>query len=84
MPAAPVGVTFLMAAQLGDRSAYGAVHIDTFTPDPLPMPVAGPEVGEALVAMLKDRGIGFQPERPSRSSIPHPRTLHFDDGTSTP
>lgn len=58
-PAAPFEAAFLMAAQLGDRFASGAVHIDPFTPDPLPMPVAGPEVGQALVAMLEDRGIGF-------------------------
>ncbi|KLO33420.1 NAD(P)/FAD-dependent oxidoreductase [Mycobacterium haemophilum] len=83
-PAAPFEAAFLMAAQLGDRFADGTVRIDTFTPDPLPMPVAGPEVGEALVAMLKDRGIGFHPRKTISRVDSAETTLRFDDGTSEP
>lgn len=83
-PAAPFEAAFLIAAQLGDRFADGTVLIDTFTPDPLPMPVAGPQVGEALVAMLKDRGIGFHPRKAITRIDSAETTLHFDDGTSEP
>lgn len=83
-PAAPFEAAFLIAAQLGDRFANSTVQIDTFTPDPLPMPLAGPEVGEALVSMLKERGIGFHP----RKAIDHVdsagKTLHFQDDTAEP
>jgi sulfide:quinone oxidoreductase len=83
-PAAPFEAAFLIAAQLGDRFEKGAVQIDTFTPDPLPMPVAGPVVGEALIAMLKERGIGFHPRKAITRVDPAERTLHFGDGTSEP
>jgi len=33
--------------------------IQVFTPEPLPMPVAGPDVGNAVVSMLSEKGIGF-------------------------
>ncbi len=83
-PAAPFEAAFLMAAQLGDRFETGTVQIDTFTPDPLPMPVAGPVVGEALVAMLKERGIGFHPRKAITRVDSADRMLHFGDGTSEP
>ncbi|KZS67392.1 NAD(P)/FAD-dependent oxidoreductase [Mycobacterium ostraviense] len=83
-PAAPFEAAFLMAAQLGDRFANGTVHIDTFTPDPLPMPVAGPEVGQALVAMLEDRGIGFHARKAVTAVDSAERMLHFGDGTTEP
>jgi sulfide:quinone oxidoreductase len=83
-PAAPFEAAFLIAAQLGDRFANGAVQIDTFSPDRLPMPVAGPVVGEALVAMLTERGIGFHPRKAITRVDAGERTLHFDDGTSEP
>lgn len=83
-PAAPFEAAFLMAAQLGDRFGNTAVHIDTFTPDPLPMPVAGPEVGQALVSMLKERGIGFHPRKTISRVDSVEKALHFDDGTVEP
>lgn len=83
-PAAPFEAAFLIAAQLGDRYATGTVQIDTFTPDPLPMPVAGPEVGEALISMLKDHGVGFHPRKALARVDEAARTMHFGDGTSEP
>ena len=41
---------------LGDKSE---VHL--FTPEPQPMPVAGPVLGEAVKQMLADKGIIFHP-----------------------
>lgn len=83
-PAAPFEAAFLMAAQLGDRFGHGVVQIDTFTPDPLPMPVAGPEVGQALVSMLKERGIGFHPRKAIALVDSVEKNLHFDDETVEP
>lgn len=83
-PAAPFEAAFLMASQLGNRFDADAVRIDTFSPDPLPMPVAGPAVGEALVAMLKERGIGFHPRKTISRVDSVAKTLVFEDGTSEP
>jgi sulfide:quinone oxidoreductase len=57
-PAAPYETAFLTEALLRHRRVGDAV-IDIYTPEPLPMPTAGPVLGEALAGMLAKRGIGF-------------------------
>jgi sulfide:quinone oxidoreductase len=81
-PAAPFEAAFLIADQLGDRFIGGAVRIDAFTPDPLPMPVAGPEVGDALVAMMAAKGIGFHGGKSATRIDPDAYTVGFADGTT--
>ncbi len=81
-PAAPFEAAFLIADQLGEKFSSGAARIDVFTPDPLPMPVAGPEVGNALVGMLRARGIGFNGEKLVARIDPEARTAEFADGTT--
>ncbi|TKK91373.1 NAD(P)/FAD-dependent oxidoreductase [Herbidospora galbida] len=58
-PAAPFEGALLAADLLTETGARDRVTIDVFTPDPLPMPVAGQAVGQALVGMLTQSGIGF-------------------------
>jgi sulfide:quinone oxidoreductase len=58
-PAAPFEAALLAADLLRTEKPDAVFQVDTFTPDPLPMPVAGPMVGEGLVAMLKQHEIGF-------------------------
>ena len=59
-PAAPYEAAFLTEALLRHRKAPDAV-IDIYTPEPFPMPTAGPVLGQALAGMLAKRGIGFHP-----------------------
>lgn len=80
-PAAPFEAAFLIADQLGEKFTSGAVQVDAFTPDPLPMPVAGPGVGEALVGMMTDQGIGFHGSKSATGIDPQTRTVEFADGT---
>jgi sulfide:quinone oxidoreductase len=79
-PAAPYEAALLIADQLGDKHTSGAVRVEVFTPDPLPMPVAGAEVGNALVGMLESRSIGFHPGAVVTAVDPLARTLRFADG----
>ena len=79
-PAAPFEAALLAADLLRTAGTSRAVQVDTFTPDPLPMPVAGPAVGEALVAMLKQQEIGFYPNRALASVDPDTRQICFTDG----
>lgn len=58
-PAAPFEGALLAADLLTETGVRDQVAVDVFTPDPLPMPVAGPAVGQALVGMLTQSGIGF-------------------------
>lgn len=81
-PAAPFEAAFLIADQLGANYSSGAVHVDAFTPDPLPMPVAGPEVGNALVAMMEAKDIGFHGGKCATRIHPDTRTVEFSDGTT--
>ncbi|RVW04215.1 NAD(P)/FAD-dependent oxidoreductase [Rhodococcus xishaensis] len=81
-PAAPFEAAFLIGDQLGERFTSGAVRVDAFTPDPLPMPVAGPAVGNALVSMMDAQGIGFHGSKSATSVDPQMRTVYFADGST--
>lgn len=60
-PAAPYEAAFLAEAAVRRRGVRDHTTIDIYTPEPYPMPTAGPELGHALEAMLAERGIGFHP-----------------------
>ena len=58
-PAAPFEAALLAADLVRTRRPGAPIQIDAYTPDPMPMPVAGPAVGEGLVGLLKRHEIGF-------------------------
>lgn len=58
-PAAPYEAAFLLDHALRQRGVRRRVAISIYTPEPFPMPVAGPAVGEALVRMLEAKDIHF-------------------------
>jgi sulfide:quinone oxidoreductase len=80
-PAAPFEAAFLAADLLREQGVREHVQVDTITPDPLPMPVAGPVVGQALVDMLGHHGIGFLPQRAVEKVDGDARELIFRDGS---
>ncbi|MFE3450365.1 NAD(P)/FAD-dependent oxidoreductase [Nonomuraea sp. NPDC059194] len=80
-PAAPFEGALLLADLLRETGARDNVSIDTYTPDPLPMPVAGPAVGQALVDMLTAYGIGFHGQRAVERVDGGAGELHFADGS---
>ncbi|HXF38065.1 MAG TPA: FAD/NAD(P)-binding oxidoreductase [Actinomycetota bacterium] len=81
-PAAPYEAAFLAEAVLRRRGARASVEV--YTPEPFPMPTAGPEVGAAVQAMLARRGIGFSPGRSVERIEPAARELVFADGERVP
>jgi sulfide:quinone oxidoreductase len=80
-PAAPFEAAFLAADLLRSRGVGDEVTIDAFTPDPFPMPVAGPVVGNALVQMLQGHDIGFHPNKAVERIDPDSQEVFFADGT---
>ncbi|MEV4060337.1 NAD(P)/FAD-dependent oxidoreductase [Nonomuraea dietziae] len=80
-PAAPFEGALLLADLLRETGARDAVSIETYTPDPLPMPVAGPAVGQALVDMLTAHGIGFHGQRTIERVDGGAGDLLFADGS---
>jgi sulfide:quinone oxidoreductase len=42
-------------------------RVDLYTPEPQPMPAAGPQLGEAVRTMLAERGVGYHPSHSLRT-----------------
>lgn len=61
-PAAPYETAFLAEALLRHRGVRDRTTIDVYTPEPFPMPTAGPVLGQALAGMLAERGITLHAE----------------------
>ena len=79
-PAAPYEAAFLAEAVLRRRGVRENVAIDVFTPEPLPMPTAGEEIGREVAGMLESRGIGFHPQQSVQRVDASTRQLVLADG----
>ncbi|MEK6988422.1 MAG: FAD/NAD(P)-binding oxidoreductase [Candidatus Thermoplasmatota archaeon] len=83
-PAAPYEAAFLLDYHFRRSGIRDSVSVDLVTPEPQPMPVAGPEVGKSLVAMLSARGINYHPQgKPSRID-PEAREIALESGERIP
>lgn len=80
-PAAPYEAALLLEADLRERGVRGACEIALHTPEPGPMPVAGPEVSGALRKMIEGRGIAYFPGRTVTSVDVGSRRIAFADGS---
>ena len=60
-PGAPHEGAMLIADTLRKRGLGDKTEVHLFSPEPQPMPVAGPALGEAVKQMLADRGVHFHP-----------------------
>jgi sulfide:quinone oxidoreductase len=60
-PAAPYEGAMLIADYFRRRRAGARVEVHLYTPEPQPMPVAGPTLGGAVQEMLSARGVAFHP-----------------------
>jgi len=56
-PAAPWETALLADDLLRHAGKRGSVNVSVFTPEPAPMPVAGPAVGKMVTGLLHQRGI---------------------------
>lgn len=79
-PAAPYEAALLLDYAFRRRGIRDRVDLKIFTPEPLPMPVAGPIVGGAVKQMVEARGIGFHPQWKLISVDPEKREITFENG----
>jgi len=79
-PGAPHEGVMLIADYFRQRGLSPKVEVHLFTPEPQPMPVAGPQLGEAVRAMLKTKGIEFHPLHKITRVEPNARELIFENG----
>jgi sulfide:quinone oxidoreductase len=78
-PAAPYEAALLIDADLRRRGVRDRVQLAVRSAEAAPMPVAGADVSAAVVGLLADRGIDYQPSR--QISAVEPGTARFEDGT---
>jgi sulfide:quinone oxidoreductase len=81
-PAAPYEGAMLIADLFRRRGLRDKVDLHLFTPELLPMPVAGPELGNAVRKMAEDRGITFHPLQKLTEVNPATRTISFEGKAS--
>jgi sulfide:quinone oxidoreductase len=79
-PAAPYEAAMLIEARLRAQGIRGRCHVAVYTPEPQPMPVAGPALGAAVREMLASRGIDYLPAHKPVAVEPGSRTIRFETG----
>ena len=79
-PAAPYEAAMLLEARLRNQGVRGRAEVALYTPEPQPMPVAGPLLGAAVRAMLNSRGIAYFPGHTPVAIDPSSRTIRFASG----
>jgi len=77
-PTAPYEGAMLIADLFKRCGLRDKVDLHLFTPEPLPMPVAGPELGNAVRRMVEDREIAFHPFQKLTEANPVTRTISFE------
>jgi sulfide:quinone oxidoreductase len=77
-PGAPHEGAMLIADFFRKRGIRGKVDIHLFTPEPQPLPVAGPQLGEAVRQMLQAKDIAFHPGHKLNRVDPRSRELLFE------
>lgn len=77
-PSAPYEAAFLVDSVLRRRGVRERCEIAIYTPEDLPMPVAGAEVGKELVRMLQKRGIEFHAEQIVMRVDPAAHNIRFE------
>ena len=78
-PAAPYEAAMLVDGWAREHGIRDRVEIDLYTPEAIPMAVAGPVVGEALSAFLNDRGITSHFSHQVTSVEQASRTIRFGE-----
>ena len=77
-PGAPHEGAMLIADCFRKRGLREKVDIQMFTPEPQPMPVAGPVLGDMIKQMLQSKGISFHASHKLSAVNPQTRELTFE------
>jgi sulfide:quinone oxidoreductase len=81
-PGAPFESAMLIADYLKKKKLQNKVTVNLYTPEPQPLPVAGPELGNAVKEILINKGIGFYPQNQLTSINYNERKIEFASGNS--
>lgn len=78
-PAAPYETALLLDDHLRRRGIRSRCEVEVYTPETLPMGVAGPGMGHAVVGMLAEKDIRFNPKLQLTQIDPERSELVFAD-----
>jgi len=79
-PAAPYEAAMLLEADVRKRGLHGRVSVSLYTPEPGPMPVAGPQVSAMVRQLVESRGVSVNTEQVVSKVDPAGRRIHFKSG----
>lgn len=77
-PPAPFEASLIIDGMLAGQGSRSSVEIDVYSPAPVALPVAGPQVSANVVDMISQRGIRFNPSHKLKSVSDH---LEFENGS---
>jgi sulfide:quinone oxidoreductase len=80
-PPAPYEAAMLIDGYLRSKGLREESDMQIFTPEPQPMPIAGLEVGNRIVSMLNEKGIGFHNNTKVSSIDGSLKQIVFENGT---
>lgn len=83
-PAAPYETALLLEDYLRRRGLRERSQVEIYTPETLPMGVAGPAMGKAVVGILEARGIRFNPELNPTGIDAEQKIIHFSNQENEP
>jgi sulfide:quinone oxidoreductase len=81
-PAAPYEAALLLEHHFRERGMQAKVTVRFFTPEGLPLPSAGPEIGNGTAELLKSRGIDARFK--VKLAEVRPGEAVFEDGSTIP
>jgi sulfide:quinone oxidoreductase len=83
-PAAPYETALLLDDYLRKRGIRERSEVEVYTPETLPMGVAGTAMGKAVVGMLEANDIRFIPQLKPTKVDPDRKKLHFSNREAIP
>jgi sulfide:quinone oxidoreductase len=81
-PAAPYEAAMLLEYDCRKRKIRDAVQVDVYSPEPGPMPVAGPEVSKQVRQMVESKDIGYHPEHQVTQVDAAAKRISFANGAA--
>ncbi len=83
-PAAPYEAAMLLEADARTRGVHPAVTVGLYTPEPGPMPVAGPEVSAKVRQLVESTGVRVHTEHSVTEVDTSARLIRFKNGATAP
>ncbi|MBU2608261.1 MAG: NAD(P)/FAD-dependent oxidoreductase [Chloroflexi bacterium] len=82
-PSSPYEAAFLMDSTFRKKGNRQHVEVAIYTPELRPMGAAGPEMGNAVIGLLKERDIGYYPQQKVQRIESGSRKIVFEEGETS-